>query len=149
MKPEGTDQTPRWKEGWTVECPVRFERATNGRKRLQTANSPLPSPPLTPGRVPRVARLLALAHRFEALLRSGEVKNHADLARIGGVSRPRVTQILSFLLLAPAIQEAILDLPLVHRGRDPLAERDLRSIVRAPEWPRQLRLWNELRGTGI
>ena len=39
------------------------------------------------GRVPRVARLLALAIRFEELVRDGVVKNYAELARLGYVSR--------------------------------------------------------------
>ena len=53
------------------------------------------------GRVPRVARLLALAIRFEELVTGGVVKNYAELARLGYVSRARVTQIMNLLQLAP------------------------------------------------
>ncbi len=35
------------------------------------------------GRVPRAARLLALAHRFEQLIAKGVVSDHAELARLG------------------------------------------------------------------
>jgi len=91
-----------------------------------------------------VARLLALAHRFEGLLRSGVIGSHTDLARLAGVSGPRVTQILNLLYLAPEIQEAILDLPPTCRGRDPISEPDLRPIAAVPEWSKQIRLWNEI-----
>jgi hypothetical protein len=37
--------------------------------------------------LPRITRLLALAVRFEGLLREGTVRDYAELARLGGVSR--------------------------------------------------------------
>ena len=63
------------------------------------------------GRVPRVARMLALAHEIDRLIRAGELRDLADAARAMGLTRARVTQIANLLLLAPAIQEAILELP--------------------------------------
>jgi len=39
---------------------------------------------------------------------------------VGQVSRARVTQIMNLLHLVPDIQEAILFLPRVVRGRDPI-----------------------------
>jgi hypothetical protein len=146
MRTEGTDRPPRCTDAWTVECPVRFERARNGRKRLLTSDATPPSAPLPPGRVPRVARLLALAHRFEERLRSGEIKNHAELALIAGVSRSRVTQILDFLHLAVEIQQSIFDLPLTHKGHDPVSERDLRPIAAIPEWSKQMERWKNIIG---
>ena len=47
---------------------------------------------LTRGRVPRVARLMALAVRFERLVRDGVVADYAELARLGHVSRARMSQ---------------------------------------------------------
>jgi alkylated DNA nucleotide flippase Atl1 len=86
-----------------------------------------------------VACLLALAHRFENLVRSGEVRDYAEIARLGGVSRARVSQILKLLTLAPSIQEQILFLP---RGlKEVMCERDLRRIVREPRWDRQRELF--------
>ena len=96
------------------------------------------------GRVPRVARTLVLAHRIDAMIRAGELRDLADAARALGLSRARVTQLSALLLLAPEIQEAILDLPLVRNGRDPISERALRRIVAEPDWNRQLELWNEV-----
>jgi Resolvase, N terminal domain len=75
---------------------------------------------VAPGRVPRVSRLLALALRLDRLVRAGEIADYATLARLGYVSRARVSQILQLLLLAPDIQETLLLLPCTERGRDPI-----------------------------
>src|SRR2546427_9262608 len=53
------------------------------------------------GRVPRVSRLMALAMRFDELIGSGQVTGYAELARLGHVSRARLSQIASLLGLAP------------------------------------------------
>jgi len=98
------------------------------------------------GRLPRVTRMLALAHRIDSMVRRGEIADYADAARILGLTRARVTQITSLLLLAPEIQEAILDLPRVTKGRDPISERQLRVVVAEPDWNRQLILWREIHG---
>jgi hypothetical protein len=55
-----------------------------------------------------------------------------------------MTQIMNLLLLAPDIQEAILNLPRVTRGRDPIVETDLRSLVAITDWREQRRLWNAI-----
>lgn len=53
----------------TLEVPVSFQHVgRGGRKAVRATTAP---PPLPPGRVPRVARLMALALRFETLLRTG------------------------------------------------------------------------------
>jgi hypothetical protein len=57
------------------------------------------------GRVPRVSRLLALALRLDRLVHAGAIADYATLARLGHVSRARVSQILGLVLLAPDIQE--------------------------------------------
>jgi hypothetical protein len=132
--------------GWTFETKVHFRSGTKGRKQLR-AGGATPPEPVVPGDVPRAARLLALAWRFEDLLGSGEVKGYADLARLAGVTRPRMTQIMNLLLLAPDIQEAILDLPRTLAGRDPISERHLRPVVAQPEWANQRALWREICGT--
>jgi len=51
---------------------------------------------------------MALAIRFDDLIRRGEVRDYADLARLGHVSRARITQIMNLLNLAPDIQERLL-----------------------------------------
>jgi hypothetical protein len=47
------------------------------------------------------------------------VTDYADLARLGHVTRARVTQIMNLLNLAPDIQEELVFLPKTIRGRDP------------------------------
>jgi hypothetical protein len=51
---------------------------------------------------------MALAIHFEELIRQGVVTDYADLARLGHVTRARVTQIMNLRLLAPEIQEELL-----------------------------------------
>jgi hypothetical protein len=72
------------------------------------------------GRVPRVTRLLVQSHHFRRMLDRGEAADLADLARRFGLSRGRITQIMDLTLLAPDIQEAILFLPPIPRGAEPL-----------------------------
>jgi len=95
---------------------------------------------------------MGLAIRFERLIRdgqvakwpSGQVADYADIARLGHISRARVTQIMNLLNLAPDIQEAILFLPSVEQGRDPCTEVDLRPICATPDWRRQRALWAQV-----
>ncbi len=51
---------------------------------------------------------MALAIHFGRLIRDGVVRNYAELARLGGVSRARITQIINLLNLPPAEQEQLL-----------------------------------------
>jgi hypothetical protein len=89
------------------------------------------------GRVPRISVLMALAIRFDGLLRDGTVPNLTELARLAHVTQPRMTQIMNLLHLAPDIQEALLFLPSV-RGRDEcVSERDLRKVASRPRWCQQ------------
>jgi hypothetical protein len=100
-----------------VEFAVRFGRAGHGRKVLE-AKPAAGTPDLPPGRVPRVARLLALALKFERLVRDGVVKDYAELARLGQVTRARMSQVMGLLHLAPDVMEEVLFLPLVEQGRE-------------------------------
>ena len=90
--------------------------------------------------VPRIARLMALAIRFEGLLRGNRIRDYAELARLGRVTRARITQIMKLLLLAPDLQEQILFLPHTQG----LNERNLRSIVRQIDWNEQRRMFQEI-----
>lgn len=128
----------------TVECKVHFTQARHGRIRMAVGDAPVPAQvPL--GRVPRIARVMALALRFEGLIQQGEVRDYADLARLGHVTRARVTQIMNFLNLAPDIQEHLLFLPPIEAGRDVIKEWQLRPIAAEPSWQVQRRMWRHLR----
>ena len=94
--------------------------------------------------LPRIARLMALALRFEELLRKGEVKDHAQLARLGHVTRARITQIMNLLNLAPDIQEKLLFLEPMRTWRDTLNERVCRDMIQEPEWIRQREMFARL-----
>jgi hypothetical protein len=126
----------------TIECQVHFDRRSRGRKELQAG--PEPPRPSQPGRVPRVARLMALALRFEGLLRQGVVGDYTELAQLGHVTRARISQVMNLLGLAPDIQEALLFLPRTERGRDPIILHDLQPIASTLDWRKQRRLWQEL-----
>jgi hypothetical protein len=100
----------------TIECEFHIDRKGRGsRKVLETG--PKPYRPAESGRVPRVARLMALAIRCEGLIRDGVIENYTEIGRLGHVTRARVTQIMNLLHLAPDIQEEILFLPRTERGR--------------------------------
>jgi hypothetical protein len=122
-------------KGITFQTKVHFSCGRNGRKHIKNGETPATAG--QPGRVPRVSRLMALAIRFDRLLRESTVADQADLARLGHVTRARVTQIMNLLHLAPDIQEALLFLPPVERGRDPFQERNLRPIMAVADWRKQ------------
>ncbi len=131
-------------ETTTIHRRVHFHTA--GRRKVLREGPPAPQKAHLPGRVPRVARLMALAIQLEHLVRSGQVQDYATVARLGHVTRARITQIASLTLLAPDIQEEILFLPRVQRGRDPIIERDLRPIVATADWLKQREMWSQLLG---
>ncbi len=122
---------------------IRFHSA--GRRKVliqESANEETP-----PGRIPRVSRLMALAIRMEALIASDRVACYADAARLAHVTRVRMTQIMNLTRLAPDIQEAVLFLTPVVKGRDPVTERDLRPITAELHWSKQRKLWARLIGS--
>ncbi len=93
------------------------------------------------GRIPRISRLMALAHHLERLVASGQVKDNAELARLGQVSRARITQIMNLLLLAPEIQEEMLFMPRTVAGHDPIKLRHLQAVALERDWGRQRERW--------
>jgi hypothetical protein len=66
------------------------------------------------------------------------------LARLGNVTRARITQIMNLLLLAPDIQEALLFLLPVEQGRAPVILADLQPIAALADWARQRRRWRDV-----
>jgi hypothetical protein len=82
----------------TVECHIEFRRLAKGRKQVQETTA-TPRSVVPPGRVTRVSRWMALALRFEQLLRQGDVASYAELACLGHVTHARVSQIMNLLHL--------------------------------------------------
>src|SRR3954465_6519312 len=97
---------------------------------------------LSRARLPRISRLLALALRFEGLVDEGVFRNYRELAEVGHVSRPRLSQIMQLVQLAPEIQEQVLFLPPTLEGPDRLFERQLRLIARVMDWEKQKELFH-------
>ena len=127
----------------TITTAVDFRHEARGRRRLE--NRPKPEEPAqSSGRVPRVARLLALALHFAKQIRSGALSSYVELADLGHVSRARISQIMNLTNLSPDIQEVILFLPRTVRGRDALHLRLLQPITAAIDWKKQRRLWKDL-----
>ena len=92
----------------------------------------------------RIARILALAHRLDELARSGAVRDHGELARLGHVSPARICQFMTLLHLAPAIQEYVLFLTTAETI--PVTEHALRKIAREPRWDCQRAIFKSLLG---
>jgi hypothetical protein len=128
--------------GVTITKSVHFGHARRGRRVIREGGKPVP---VTPGPVPRLSRLMALAIRMDELVRTGVVADYAELARLGHVTRARITQIMNLLHLAPDIQEEILFLPEGDGGRDTVAERSVRPIAAILDWRKQRRAWIKLK----
>jgi hypothetical protein len=95
-------------------------------------------------RLHRVSRLMALAIRCDGLIRSGVLRDYTDIARLGHISKPRVTQIMNLLNLAPDIQKHLLFLPPTTSCRDEMSERHLRGIAKLVDWTEQRPLFTAL-----
>ena len=127
-------------ESLKVTRKFHVARRQHGRKQLHDGvASDVPA-----GRVPRIARLMALAIRCDQLMRDGVIANQSELADFGRITTARMTQIMVLLNLAPDIQEKILFLPRTERGRDVLKETDVRPIASTLDWRKQRRMWAAL-----
>lgn len=119
----------------TVKRRVRFARRSDKTKAIIPA--PTAPEPVSPGRVPRISRLMALAIHFDRLIREGRVRDQSELARLAHVTQPRMTQIMNLNHLAPDIQESLLFLPPVAKGKERVHERMFRPIAAYAEWKSQ------------
>jgi hypothetical protein len=120
----------------------QFHIAPRNKGRQQIRKGIAPERPT--GRIQRIARLMALAIRCRELIRTGVATDQSMLAGTGRITTARMTQIMSLLNLAPDIQEHLLFLPRIERGRDVVKETDIRSIVNTLDWRKQRMLWATL-----
>ena len=105
-------------------------RHTGRAKAMEKAKGPTGAVAPPAPRIPRVTRLMALAIKFQDMVDRGEVRDYADLARLGHVTRARMSQIMNLLLLAPDIQENLL-----HTVSEiSITERAVRLAVREVDW---------------
>ncbi|MCO6458905.1 MAG: hypothetical protein J5I93_26655 [Pirellulaceae bacterium] len=124
-----------------VTCKFHVARRHHGRKQLRdgtAADVPV-------GRVPRIARLMALAIRCNQLICDGIVADQSELTEFGHITTARMTQIMSLMSLAPDIQEQVLFLRRTQLGRDAIKEIDIRPIAQTLDWRKQRRIWAALK----
>lgn len=127
----------------TVTFKFNAQTAARGRIRLKRGERK----EIPVGSTPRITKLMALAIKFESLVQSGMVRDYAELARLGHVTRARMSQIMSLLNLAPDIQEAILFLPKTVKGRDPVCAREVIALAASElDWGRQRVAWRRITG---
>lgn len=127
------------KQGVTVKRQIKIRAGKRGKKSIPAISMAIG----TESSVPRITRLMALALQCDQLLSDGIVKDQAELARIVHVSRPRLTQILNLVTLAPDIQEQLLFHSIrLGRSRHESSERHLRIIVAVYNWNLQRDMWN-------
>ena len=124
----------------TINKSFHVQVRRNGSKSL--AEGKASTTPL--GRIPRITRLLALAHRCRDLVRDGVIINQSELAHYGQISTTRMSQIMWLDNLAPDIQDAILALPRTVQGRDEILEREVRPIAKTLDWNQQRSMWAAL-----
>lgn len=127
----------------TWECRPGGDDATSAPTSPRSGNGGQPDSVSDAGsrsRLPRITRLMALAIKFQDMVDRGEVVDYADLAKLGYVTRARLTQIMNLLLLAPEIQEEILVLVHSKPGGAP-SERNLRRLSQITNWVDQRRDW--------
>jgi len=121
-----------------VRFDVEFSNGRTGHKKLRERRPK--SKKKEPPAPPRVARLLALAHHFDDMIREGVLRDQAELARLCRVTRARITQIMNLLYLAPDIQEAILFLTAVKEHPGPTLCQ-LQPLTGEVGWAQQRARW--------
>ncbi|TWT74806.1 hypothetical protein [Allorhodopirellula solitaria] len=129
-----------------VKTKLNVQINARGRKTIRRFTGDednVESPAKPAGRIPRIARLMALAIRYQSMLQNDEVADMIELARIAHVSQPRMTQIMGLNLLAPDIQEALLNLP-PQPGKCQIHEKRLRPLTAMLRWEQQRSAWSEM-----
>lgn len=129
----------------TIEQKISISRGSRGRRQLSSGLKTA-APPSEP-RLPRISRLMALAIRFDKLVRTGKIPDQSQLAVLAHVTQARMTQIMNLNLLAPDIQEELLHLPPTEAGRESVHEKALRPITAELDWNRQRTMWAPLRNS--
>ena len=125
--------------------PVEIQFRLQATGRSPGRSGPSDASPLATGRLPRVTQVVAMAIHFQDMIRCGEARDYADLARLGCITRERMSQIMELVWLAPDIQKEILDFPPTGKSRFPVSEVAVRRIAGKLSWEAQLDLWLNLK----
>lgn len=128
----------------TIKRKLNVSVASRGRIAIRPhdpdAEPPRPRPS---SKLSRISRLMALAIRFNEMIRTGEASDMIELARLGHVTQPRMSQIMALNQLAPDIQEALLNLP-ATKGKPDIHEKRLRPIAAMLTWKEQRAAWKQI-----
>ncbi len=90
---------------------------------------------------------MALAIQFQDMIQRGEARDYADLARLGCLTRERMSQIMELVWLAPDIQTEILEFPPSGGTRFPISEVAVRKVASPLSWDEQSRAWKVLKNS--
>jgi|SRR5277367_735958 len=123
---------------------IQFSLRGHAQRRVEESN-PQTTTVQDTGRLPRITEMLAMAHWFEEMIRSGEAKDYADVARLTCLCRERVSQIVRLVDLAPEIQLEVLYLQPVRGRAYPVSESAMRKIANTLDWNQQRRQWLEVK----
>ncbi len=124
----------------TVE--IHFRLHSTGR--LPGGSGPSDAQRPGNGRLPRVTQVMALAVQFQDMIQRGEARDYADLARLGCLTRERMSQIMELVWLAPDIQQEILEFPPTGAPHSPISEVAVRKIADHLSWAEQRVHWRKL-----
>ena len=122
---------------------IQFRLHSTGRAADSWA--PFGAPRSTAGRLTRVTQVMALAVQFQDMIQRGDARDYSDLARLGCITRERMSQIMELVWLAPDIQQEILEFPPRPATRFPICELAARRIAARLDWVEQRDLWRKLK----
>lgn len=115
------------------------------RGRAVSFTTQAPAPPRGPVERPaKIASMIALAHAIDREIRAGTYEDLAEVSRMLGMSRARLSQFMGLTFLAPDIQEQLLNMTAVD-GREPFREKTLRRLLASPLWHEQRAVWARIR----
>ena len=130
-------------EGFTVSIQTHFEGGRRGRRLLAKGKKKNCEKVV---QVSRLAKLMALAIKYDNLLQKGVVPDYAQLARLACVDRSLITRVMNLRLLAPEIQEQLLNLQEFAPASPNLQLKEVIPITRILDWTQQCIQWERLSG---
>ena len=122
---------------------IQFRLHPTGR--AADSRAPSDAPRSTMGRLPRITQVMALAIQLQDMIQRGGARDYADLARLGCLTRERMSQMMELVWLAPEIQQEIVEFPPRAATRFPISELAARRIAASLDWVEQRELWRKLK----
>lgn len=122
---------------------IQFRLNTPGARPAERGPSDLRRP--EKGRLPRVTQVMALAIQFQDMIHRGDARDYADIARLGCITRERISQVMELVWLAPDIQKEILEFPPNSTAQFAISEVATRRVAAKSDWAEQRELWLNLK----